>query len=70
MATSPNAHLNPAELMTLRKVLFGVGNALPSDHRDVLLDMGLIVAHKLGGFVVTDAGRQAAETAAWRGPPR
>jgi hypothetical protein len=55
--------------MTLRKVLFGVGNALPNDHRDVLLDMGLIVAHKLGGFVVTDAGRQTAETAAWRGPP-
>jgi hypothetical protein len=58
----PNAPLSPDEIVSLRRVVSGMGGLVSNQHRALLLDMGLAVFdEKLRRLLPTDAGRRRLE---------
>ena len=53
--------LSPAEHLSFHRVAYGLGSAVPNDHRATLIDMGLAHLDDIGIFVLTEAGWQRYE---------
>ena len=64
----PDATLSPTEFASLRRVSNGLVNTVSSEHKDVLLAMGLVF-EGLDGLEVTAVGRRRLERSPrpWRG---
>ena len=53
--------LHPAEQQSFHRIAYGMGRAVPADHRRTLIDMGLAFIDDIGLLALTEAGWQRYE---------
>jgi len=68
MNRSPKAVLSPVELNALRRLAGGPSNLVPSEHREVLLSMGLVRINKAGRAKLTEESRLRLDESSQRSP--